>query len=77
MNIDIRKQPLNLFTKALSKIGFQQLVQSPTHILGGILDHVYVYCVDSTKFTLYKTHPLYYSDHDAVTILVHIGDPVR
>ena len=77
MNIDLSKQPLNLFTKALMKIGFQQLVQSPTHILGGILDHVYVYCVDSTKFTLYKTHPLYYSDHDAVAILVHIGDTVR
>ena len=77
MNIDLSKQPLNLFTKALRKIGVQQLVQSPTHILGGILDHVYVYCKGSTKFTLYKTHPLYYSDHDAVTIFVQFGDPER
>ena len=77
MNVDIKKHPLNLFTNALLKIGFQQLVQSSTHILGGILDHVYVYCPDSTKFTLYKTHPLYYSDHDAITIFVHIGDLVR
>ena len=70
INIDLKKHPMNNLTKTLINIGFQQIVLSPTHILGGILDHVYAYCKTSAKCTLYKIHPLYYSDHDAVTFFL-------
>ena len=72
MNIDLKKHPMNNLTKSLTNIGFQQLVLSPTHILGGILDHVYAYCKTSAKCTLSKIHPLYYSDHDAVCFFLEI-----
>lgn len=74
MNIDLMKHPQNKFTKALTQIGFQQLVKCSTHILGGLLDHVYAFCPNSSNCTLYKTHPLYFSDHDAVTFFLQIGD---
>ena len=73
VNVDLKKHPMNNFTKALTEIGFRQLVSSPTHILGGILDHVYTYCPVTGMCTLNKIHPLYYSDHDAVTLFLEIG----
>ena len=72
MNIDLKKHPMNTLTKSLTNIGFQQLVLSPTHIMGGILDHVYAYCKTSAKCTINRIHPLYYSDHDAVTFFLEI-----
>ena len=74
MNIDLKKHPQNKFTKALTQMGFQQLVKCSTHILGGLLDHVYAFCPDSSNCTLYKTHPLYFSDHDAVTFFLQLGE---
>ena len=72
MNVDLKKHPMNSLTKSLTNIGFQQLVLSPTHILGGLLDHVYAYCKTSAKCTLSQIHPLYYSDHDAVCFFLKI-----
>ena len=72
MNVDLKKHPMNNLTKSLTDIGFQQIVLSPTHIMGGILDHVYAYCKTSAKCTLCKIHPLYYSDHDAVSFFLEI-----
>ena len=72
MNVDLKKHPMNKLTKSLTDIGFQQIVLSPTHIMGGILDHVYAYCKTSAKCTLFKIHPLYYSDHDAVSFFLEI-----
>ena len=70
INIDLKKDPMNIFTKSLTTMGFKQLVLQPTHILGGILDHVYANCPFSSKCSLNKIHPLYYSDHDAVTFFL-------
>ena len=70
INIDLKKDPMNIFTKSLTTMGFKQLVLQPTHILGGILDHVYAYCPFSSKCSLNRIHPLYYSDHDAVTFFL-------
>ena len=41
INVDLVKYPNNKFSKRLSGLGFIQLVDTPTHILGGIIDHVY------------------------------------
>ena len=41
----------------------------PTHIMGAILNHVYIKnnTIFIGKFTL-QTHPIYYPDHDAILI---------
>ena len=70
MNLDLIKYPNNKLTNSLQNLGFSQLVNETTHIQGGIIDHVYFYSPQHAKCTLYKIHPLYYSDHDAVTFLL-------
>ena len=70
MNIDLNKNPNNLFTKTLKNSGFAQLVNQPTHILGGMIDHVYFYSPLQVTCRINKIHPVYYSDHDAITFIV-------
>ena len=73
-NYDLLKQPRNHFSTKLKKIGFQQIVTDSTHIKGGLLDHVYFFSPNSMTCKLFKIHPVYYSDHDAVTFILHLGD---
>ena len=73
MNLDLIKHPSNKFTTYLLQLGFNQLVNTSTHILGGIIDHVYFYSPDNAQCTLYDIHPLYYSDHDAVSFLLDVS----
>ena len=63
INVNIDKLPQNKFSKSLFNLGFVQLVNSPTHILGGIIDHVYFYTKIMSTCSLYKIYPVYYSDH--------------
>ena len=52
--------------------GFRQLMQHPTHTLGGHIDHVYWRGGSSSRLktpTLERYTP-YYSDHDASLITV-------
>ena len=76
INVDLVKYPSNKFSTCLSNLGFSQLVNTSTHILGGIIDHVYFYSPKQAKCILYKIHPLYYSDHDAVTFLLDMSELV-
>ena len=69
-NLDLNKNPTNMFTKTLQNFGFIQLVDHPTHILGGIIDHVYFYSPTDASCRINKIHPVYYSDHDAVTLFL-------
>ena len=71
-NLDLNKHPTNLFTKTLQSFGFVQLVNHPTHILGGIIDHVYFYSPTEASCRINKIHPVYYSDHDAVTFFLEL-----
>jgi hypothetical protein len=73
-NYNLLKQPRNQFSTRLEKIGFQQIVTDSTHIKGGLLDHVYFFSPNSMTCKLFKIHPVYYSDHDAVTFILHLGD---
>ena len=70
INIDLLKQPHNKFSKQLKCLGFIQLVKEATHISGGLLDHLYVYFPKDGHCELFKIHPLYYSDHDAVCCIL-------
>ena len=68
-NICLKKAPNNSLTKQLKHLDFDQLIQQPTHIEGGLIDHIYFR--DNTK--IFKTpHILryspYYSDHDALCV---------
>ena len=48
---------------------FDQLVDQPTHLEGGILDHLYIRKVTNVKTLLH--HP-YCTDHDCVLALLQI-----
>ena len=49
ININLDKFLQNKFSKSLFNLGFIQLVNSPTHILGGIIDHVYFYSTNMSS----------------------------
>ena len=54
-----------------SRLGYQQIVSKPTFLSGSLLDHVYI---RSHRFKSVDNSVIgvYYSDHDAVKILIHL-----
>ena len=62
----------NHLTASLYDRGFVQLVTEPTHVKGNILDHIYVRSCPNVKMRrpLYKLHHPYYSDHEAVLLML-------
>ena len=65
INTDPKHDPAQynkLITKMASK-GFVQIIDKPTHLQGGILDHMYIRNIDVEYWQLH--HP-YYTDHDAI-----------
>ena len=73
LNLDLAKYPTNKFSKYLFGLGFIQLVNTPTHIQGGIIDHVYFYSPQQVGCSLFTIHPLYFSDHDAVMFFLDMS----
>ena len=69
-NIDLLKQPENLLSQSLKCLGFTQLVLQATHISGSLIDHVYAFLPNGEQCELFKIHPLYYSDHDAICFVL-------
>ena len=60
--------PKNPLTKALRKKGLVQIVTKPTHWHGSCIDHMYTRLNDTClKYELYSP---YYTDHDALLILL-------
>ena len=59
------KHPIKVF---LEKLKFVQLIEKPTHIDGGVLDHVYLLCKEPQRVHT-KMKGCYYSDHDKNVIL--------
>ena len=67
INVDYMSSPTNNFSKTLRQIGFRQIINNATHLDGAILDHCYI----RSAFEIYWTlHCPYYSDHDALNIIV-------
>ena len=71
MNLCALAHPKNHMTETLREWGFSQLVRKPTHIEGGLIDHVYFIPGKLIKFS-YKLEyfPKYYSDHDGLGIIL-------
>ena len=60
----------NEVSKYLSKQQFKQLVTSPTHLGGHILDQAHLRQSLRKKNAEVKTFTPYYSDHDIVTVIL-------
>ena len=70
-NINLLKNPQNPFTCSLEQMGFRQLVTRPTHVLGGLIDHVYFYSPNMlVTCTLYKHHTVFWSDHTCQSLIL-------
>ena len=63
-NIDYNKNK-NL-TSQVEILGFNQLINVPTHIQGNIIDHFYIRYPNTISTP--SLHPVYYSDHDAICV---------
>ena len=67
-NFDTLKPSNHPLYKCLTtKLGFLQIVKQPTSIHGHCIDHAYIRGKISTR---YKLHYPYYSDHEAVCIML-------
>ena len=69
-NICSKKDAQHRIIKALHQMGFKQLIDSPTHVQGGIIDHFYilvpeVYDFVQIEFELFSP---YYSDHYGISV---------
>ena len=66
-NIDLLKQPEDCITKKITSCGYKQLISSPTHVMGGLLDHIYVK-KPTKNFEVVINFP-YYSDHASLSLV--------
>ena len=67
-NICLFTEPQNVLTDTLKQNNFVQIVEKPTFKSGSLLDHGYVR--ETNPFTV-TTYAPYWSDHDAVLLVVH------
>ena len=73
-NDNFLKEPKSNFVQQMIAQKLTQLVETPTHAEGGLLDHVYV---TNTKWQLNtEVNFRYYSDHAAITIMKANDDEV-
>ena len=72
-NTDPKKalEPYHKLTSTLATQGFNQIVDTATHLKGGILDHFYV---RNTKIIDWHLHHPYYTDHDAICMQLSFED---
>ena len=74
-NLDLLKNPDNQFTRGLEERKFEQLVSTSTHILSGLLDHVYFYTPrPQVTCSIHKMHPQYWSDHSCVSVFLKMNN---
>ena len=71
VNIDLFKSPMNWFTQSMKERGFTQMVGRSTHVLGGLIDHVYFRSpLKEASCTLYKHHNVFWSDHSCQSMVI-------
>ena len=75
-NLDFRKQSRHLIIQELKKMKFEQKIETPTHVQGGIIDHLYIYYPQGFKDVLisYETVAAFYTDHFGISITLHKGE---
>ena len=76
ININLLQNPHNSFTKTLEQSGFQQIVDRSTHVLGGLIDHVY-FCspYSDVSCVLFKYHTVFWSDHTCQSAILKTSAP--
>ena len=67
-NINALSNESENFLHFMSENSYSQIVSEPTHILGSLLDHVHVSSSFQCHVHKVQVNPVYFSDHDAVTI---------
>ena len=60
----------NDLSEFLTKQQFHQLVDSPTHVDGNLLDHAHMRRVEYGVTPVVETFAEYYTDHDAIAVLM-------
>ena len=68
-NVCYNGQRNNAVTNGLEGHGFIQLINKPTHIMGGLIDHAY--WLDKSKIweaPSVESYSPYYSDHDTLLV---------
>ena len=71
LNICYSKERFHRVLRALSSLGFKSMVQYPTHLSGGYIDHLHVYSPpDSEQEIKVKVQQqgVYFTDHDILLI---------
>ena len=59
----------------MEDLKLKQIVNTPTHQQGNILDHVYVPISEKEAFkVLYTLHSVYFSDHECILLACKITD---
>ena len=75
-NICLKKDPKNQMTRYLLDQGFIQHVNEPTHIEGGLIDHIYLRHTSTFKTLHWVRHSPYASDHDALCVTLTKAEQV-
>ena len=58
------------FETYMAKKGFCQLIKQPTSDKGSLIDHIYVNNLMNSKKVDVEQTPVYYSDHDVITLYI-------
>ena len=66
-NIDFPNDPTEVIIKKITSSSFKQLVSTPTHVEGGLLDHIYVR--DQTCEYHVDINFPFYTDHGAISVI--------
>ena len=67
VNIDFIDEDHQMFW-FFKEYGFSQLIEKPTHIRGGLIDHIYVNKVLIQKNPFTSQRSVTYSDHDIIVL---------
>ena len=72
VNIDYIDDEDHEMIQFLKGHGFTQLIQKPTHVQGGLIDHIYVNKVLSQRNPFTSQRSVTYSDHDKIVLHIPI-----
>ena len=69
-NFNASSQKKNFLLRGLENWNFKQLIQDPTHVQGGVIDHCYISNdVPICSISLYQKS-VYYTDHDIIEVTI-------
>ena len=60
----------NYILRELESWNFKQLIQNPTHVQGGVIDHCYITNTIPAASVMMSQKPVYYTDHDIIKVTI-------